>query len=109
MLPLPYYRKRAIACCIQNLIIEFMAYTGNMVVNNYLVYVCGSLKGHGHDVRVRIFLCTYNQSIRRFWYSSSAAYNVHVLLTTPTEFTDSCKYAETLRPRPFSHPQFLGS
>ncbi len=34
------------------------------------------LKGHGHDVRIWIFL--------------------HILLISPTEFTDSREYVETL-------------
>ncbi len=50
----------------------------------------------GHDVRVQLFLCIHIINLdRKVRYSSCAAYNVHVLLTTPTEFTNSRKYAET--------------
>ncbi len=50
------------------------------------------------------YFSVYVQSILivSMWYSSCARYNVHVCLTTPTEFTDSHKYAGTSRPWPFN-------
>ncbi len=52
------------------------------------------LKGHGHGDKLRIFprIRIINLEYDCLVFN---AYNVHVLLTTPTKFTDSHKYAKT--------------
>ncbi len=68
--------------------------TNNVKPSYTLIVLCWLLKGHGHDVWVRLFLRIL--IINLDCDEAASMYNVHILLTTPTEFTDSRKYAETL-------------
>ncbi len=54
------------------------------------------VKGHGHDVRVWIFIRIRIINLDRDGAEFKISPAAYVLLTTPTEFTDSRKCVETL-------------
>ncbi len=78
--------------CVMSYHKPIRIYTGGLILGVNTLYrlfcffklfpmVGKGLKGHGHDVRVRIFFRILIINLDRDGV-------VHVLLTTPTEFTD---------------------
>ncbi len=89
----------AIVTDIIMLLLTYVHVCTFVVVTDFVIFVHVALIHHHGafrlryqgDCRVQIIFSVYVLSILNdfVWYSSCAAYNVLVLLTTPTEFTDT--------------------